>query len=199
MVREEIADRIRIWAIHLTLSQRTGLTLWADVNGRDTLLADDGRILIAEDAVVLRRFVVCDARSNLSTLETYLQLRSILEKVPEMADARASAYYDFCSMTQALSHSDWGVWSLDACSTVLDCLNLLWDAAVTLENDSVISVMDGRSGLGELMNILTFINEEELFRLRLLNQDSVRADAFAALSWFESVLQPIGEGLQLTH
>ncbi len=171
----DLSERIGIWLIELRWNNQGNVTLWARANEEDWLLAVGKRILVFSYVSRLLAFVSADTSSNLSNLSGYHQLRNLIDDMGDGGGWQPYATCDFDRVLQLLSEEVWANWSLESCNEVLNALNLLWDAAVTLGEETLIAGMKGTQPLGEFMNTLTFIEPQERPTLDGYDKDAIRS------------------------
>lgn len=71
--------------------------------------------------------------------------------------------FDFVNVQCTLCETYHSISNLRQCSYLLDCLNLLYDVGITLDNQVILSkTKRGGSELADLMDSLIFLRQEEL-------------------------------------
>jgi hypothetical protein len=138
--------------IGLTVLRAQALyALWAGTSGDDLLLADQRGILVFRSLAALARFIGGKHRTNLSPLKGYRRARAT-------ADLRRSSveWYRIDDAYDALSRRQPAEFDRRTCIKVVNALNLLWDAAQTLNDKEAEARLLGKAPLARLLDILTF-------------------------------------------
>lgn len=148
-----------LWPIVVDFGQGGAYSLWGSAGGEDDLvLAVGDRLRAFVRWPKLVDWVVEGHACNLSDLDGYEKFRRILT-LPGRRVPDAPKRYPFGEVSGWLSDGE-AVWNEVMCSTTLDCLNLLWDAARTIGATSVQDQLRrGAQPLGPLMDALTFADE----------------------------------------
>lgn len=176
MLATEQFEEIGVWPIQLRIQDKMGHTLWTDNDDYDLLLAVSNNVLLFKNPLSLQEFVRRGNSCNMSDLPGYQQLRNMLTTVNNGHEYLPPYYlYDFTDVKALLSEQNWTEWTIEECSKILDSLNLLYDFAVTSDDDLTVDMLSGEEGseISELMNELTFIEQESLLALNKINRKQV--------------------------
>lgn len=173
MLSPEHFDEIGIWPIQIRILDKTGLTLWADNDEEDLLLAASNNLLLFKNMASLEGFVKRGRSCNISHLSGYEQLRHTLRITRH--HLQPDTFYDFNSIKLLFHKEDWSEWELTDCATILDSLNLLYDYSVTANDQLTLSILTGESGseVSQLMNELTFIEQDSRHLLTRFDRQKV--------------------------
>lgn len=156
---DDLFELAGLWPVRLTFLQASGLTLWGpagDEEGGDRVLTLDGRLVLSGSEMELRAFVARDAASSMAGLPGYERLR---QRVRDGAAAlEEQVAFDYRAVAHAL---DWPPqrWDLEACSALVDALNMLADLAEALQDGELLARFDD-SDLVALLERLTFVTED---------------------------------------
>lgn len=143
-----------LWPILVDFGDGAAYTLWGSGGGDDDrLLAVAGRLRRFRRWPRLVEWVLADDASNMAALAGYAALKSRLRspgnRVPEEPKR-----YPFAEVQRWIAGGSAASTAARA-ATTLDCLNLLWDAARTLELAAVqAQLRRGASPLGAFMDAL---------------------------------------------
>lgn len=176
MLATEQFEEIGVWPIQLRIQDKMGHTLWTDNDDYDLLLAVSNNVLLFKNPLSLQQFVRRGNSCNMSDLPGYQQLRNMLTTVNNGHEYLPPYYlYDFMGVKALLSEQNWTEWTIEECSKILDSLNLLYDFAITSDDDLTVDMLSGEEGseISELMNELTFIEAENLLALNKINRKQV--------------------------
>jgi hypothetical protein len=162
MNRDDFAP-FSLWPIRVELPGKAGLTLWGGGGGDDDrLLAEGDRLLLFTGPTQLRDFVRRDVRCNLTELLGYQSMQRALQPAAANLQLEPVMSSSLVEVGQWLSAPRWD-WDVSTCAAVLDGLNLLWDAANTLDEELMRSSLRRETGvLGRLADALTFIEEQDI-------------------------------------
>jgi hypothetical protein len=162
MDRDDLA-KLSLWPIRLELPIHRGLTLWGSGGDEaDRVLAADGHLLLFTSAPQLRDFVQRGADCSFTGLAGYQELQRALRSDPASMPLDPVQVFALDEVERWLSAPQWN-WDLARCASVLDGLNLLWDAASTLGDEVTRSSLRRDTGvIGRLADALTFVEEHEI-------------------------------------
>jgi hypothetical protein len=163
MMNRDDFDPFALWPIHIEFPDKAGLTLWGGGGGDDDrLLARGDRLLLFTAPALLRGFVLGDVRCNLTELSGYQAMQRALQPAVTNLQLEPMTSFSLVEVGQYLSAPRWD-WDMPSCATVLEGLNLLWDAANTLDEELIRSALRRETGvLGRLADALTFIDEKDI-------------------------------------
>lgn len=190
MFNGEFFQYIKIWPAKIRLFNRISYTLWSSVKDDDLILGVGRNILLFGSLTSLGDFIINDIDSNINDSKAYGNLKNSITNRrdewnhyrPDRSEwrFRFNFWFDFGRTEKLLKQENWSDWSIKACSDILNCLNLLWDAAVTVEDKRILRLLGGddREDIGRLADILTTIDKDSLSLLDELKRESVR-DSFA--------------------
>lgn len=156
-----IFERCALWPIRIDLASPGGYTIWG--NGGleiDLLLASSDaanrRLLVFPDWPALRAFIRSAVSHNLSALPQYpLFAQSIASHSTAPTTIRD---FPVVAVRTWLGASRWR-FSLARCALILDCINLLGDAARTLDDPESLALLGPHTPLSDFADALTFLDE----------------------------------------
>jgi hypothetical protein len=175
----DLSEECKIWPIGIRLfSSRLFLTLWGEALGDDDLiLADERGFLLFSTLPRLSAFVFHPCKTNMSSRPGFLRLKRQLGARPwgrsDVFIHRMDEVYKTLLEFDAL-HLTRGTRS-----QIVNCLNLLWDVACNRNDQDAKALLQGRSPLARLLDVLTFHDPEVSkppARLHSLKTERLAAD-----------------------
>lgn len=150
-----------IWIIELTINSRSGYTLWCGncgANDTDLVLASSSRVLIFHSIEQLSSYL---EKRNDSNLQSIFERMSVTNNksvsIASLLQDSDQISFDVDQALDKLCKSDWSRWDHSEMKRLLDCLNFVWDIAMSLSIEEVIAEMKDKTDdkLGSLMDNLT--------------------------------------------
>jgi hypothetical protein len=158
----DIFEAAEIWSIKVVLPFKVGYTLWGinEVKKDDVFLCKGNKIILFGSLHALFNFIKNE--NQISAFYGYKQLKHFIIENNIINEDIDIDSFDFISVQNIICGND-KFCNLTQCAEVLDCLNLLYDVGMTLNEKTIISTMKrGQSELADLMDTLTFLKQEEL-------------------------------------
>jgi hypothetical protein len=194
--RIEIYERCKLWPIQVVLPpNRTYVTLWGDAGGEDDrILCDRRGFLLFEDRACLGKWVQERRASCFAGRPGIPRLRAYLHERPWPSEKPAT--FNLPAVHRALGRFARRAPDARAAGRIVECLNLLWDAATGLENDRARALLEEPAPLGRLLDALTFHDSRRStlpLRVRRLQPEALTADYAALLGLFVLNARVVGE------
>jgi len=166
---DDFFEEAEVWLIKLLLPSYCGYTLWGRSlnNGDDILLSSIGKIIISKTTSTLFRFIKSqEGQTTIEAFKSAVEFKQlILSKEFYRLDLHAISYveHDLVDVRYSVCENFNQPLNLHQCRYMLMCFNMLYDAGITLNNKAIVSKLRrGQSELADLMDVLTFITEDEL-------------------------------------
>lgn len=141
-----------LWPITITVDDERWFTIWGDGAGeKDVLLAAEGHLVLARSLSVLYEWVL-GSQSNLRSMPMGGAFIDAVTNAQWPTD-RVDGEYELSPIPQWL-RAGWSGWSAAQVDTTLNTLNLLWDAAQSIDNRSIVDVLRPNGRLGEFLDDL---------------------------------------------
>lgn len=136
---DALFELAEVWPVRLTFLTASGLTLWGpagEQDGQDRVITLDDRLVLCGSEVKLRAFIARDEASSMSGLPGYERLR--LRVRDGTASIEEQVAFDYRAVAHALV---WPPerWDLEACSALVDALNMLADLAEALQDGELLA------------------------------------------------------------
>lgn len=166
---DDLFKEVEVWPINILLPSCYGYTLWGLSlnNDDDVLLSLTNNIVVSKTPSTLFRFLKSTEGQMIiepfKFSEEFRQL--ILSKEFYRLDLQTIHYveFDFVNVQYSVCENFNQPLNLRQCSYLLNCFNMLYDVGITLNNKAIVSKLRrGQSELADLMDVLTFITEDEL-------------------------------------
>jgi len=168
-----------LWPVRLQLAEGTSWTLWGNGGGeKDYLLSQDDKILIFPGSAKLIDFLRRGEGCNFSRQPGYQEIRNLVLAGEVAAELTPTYFYPLLDVRSLLAQRPWS-WGTSDCSIILNCFNLLWDAAHTINAEWIIERFKGRkSEAGRFLDELTFITASELPDFQTRYQESAVSEVY---------------------
>lgn len=163
-------ENAEVWPINLLLPSCYGYTLWGrsfNNDNDDVLLSMSNNIVVSKTPSTLFRFIKSSVgQTTIEAFKSYEEFKQlILSKEFYRLNLHTIHYveFDFVNVQYSVCENFNQPLNLRQCSYLLNCFNMLYDAGITLNNKAIVSKLRrGQSELADLMDVLTFITEDEL-------------------------------------
>ena len=171
MISEQTFQGLELWPIYLSLFDQEVVTLWGDsMLEKDMILSSGGKLLFFRTEKRLVKYLLKKKKCNFSETPGYDQLVNEIKNNGWDYDLKYT-YYDYSEIEELIREFRYMEWDGYESNDILNGLNMIMDAGVSLEDERICSMFFKRKEnhfrpLAALADELTFKNpiESETFK-----------------------------------
>src|SRR5258708_3318477 len=130
---QSIIEGNSIWILKVKLLDREGYTLWSNAGEIDVLISIAQSVLFFKSRRALHDFVLSGIECNLSASSDYILLQNTTVEWHEKENIQVTKY-NLNQPVKLLSNSNPTKWAKKTRANILNCCNLVWDMANTVND-----------------------------------------------------------------